>query len=76
LPQATIALVRTSGAAFGPVSETIYALPADDGANFRIDTNSCTYVYNLGSSALGSGTYIVRIRGNGSFVGDAIFGLQ
>jgi hypothetical protein len=76
LPQATIALVRTSGAAIGPVSETVYALPADDGANFRIDTNSCTYVYNLGSSLLGNGTYIVRIRVNGSFVGDATFGLE
>jgi transposase len=34
------------------------------------------YVYNLGSSLLGNGTYIVRIRVNGSFVGDATFGLE
>jgi hypothetical protein len=76
LPQATIAIVRTSGAVIGPVSETVYALPADDGASFRVDGPSCTYVYNLRSTALGTGTYLVRIAVNGAYVGNATFGLQ
>jgi hypothetical protein len=60
----------------GPVSETVYALPADDGASFRVDGSSCTYVYNLRSTALGTGTYLVRIAVNGAYVGNATFGLQ
>jgi hypothetical protein len=37
------------------VSLFVYSGSADIGSNFRID--SCQYVYNLDSSALGAGTY-------------------
>jgi hypothetical protein len=74
LPPATIALTRTAGGTIGPVDEEIYTGPADNGSNFRID--SCQYVYNLASSALGVGTYRVDIMINGNVVGSAIFALR
>jgi len=49
------------------------AAPAE-GPNFRI--NSCQYVYNLSSSALGVGTYRVDIKINDQVVGSATFALK
>src|SRR5207249_4483938 len=70
LPPATIAVTRTAGANTGSVNESTYVMPADAGANFRID--SCQYIYNLNSSGLGAGTYRVDIKTNGQVVGSAI----
>ena len=42
--------------------------------NFRID--SCQYVYNLNSSALGVGAYRVDVKINGFVVGSSIFQLK
>lgn len=58
----------------GAVNESTYSSSADIGSNFRID--SCQYIYNLGSSALGSGTYRVDIKINGGVVGIAAFQLK
>ena len=49
-------------------------MPADAGANFRID--SCQYVYNLNSSGLGAGTYRIDIKVNGQVVGSGTFKLN
>jgi sugar lactone lactonase YvrE len=74
LPPATIALTRTAGGTTGAIDESVYIGPADTGSNFRID--SCQYVYNLSSSALGVGTYRVDIQINGQVVGSGIFQLK
>lgn len=74
LPPATIALTRTAGGVIGSIDESDYSGPADTGSNFRID--SCQYVYNLSTSALGVGTYRVDIIIDGQVVGSATFGLQ
>jgi hypothetical protein len=74
LPPATIAVTRTGGGVIGQVNESIYSGNADTGSNFRID--SCQYVYNLNSSALGVGIYRVDILINGQVVGSAAFQLQ
>jgi hypothetical protein len=74
LPPATIAVTRTAGGVMGEVNEGLYNTPADTGSNFRID--SCQYVYNLGASALGVGTYRVDIKINGQVVGSATFELR
>jgi hypothetical protein len=74
LPAATIAVTRTAGGTLGSVNESVYSMSADRGSNFRI--NSCQYVYNLNSGALGAGTYRVDIKINGSVVGTSMFGLQ
>jgi hypothetical protein len=74
LPPATIALTRTAGATTGAVDESVYSGSADAGSNFRID--SCQYIYNLGASALGVGTYRVDIKINGQVVGSGIFQLK
>jgi hypothetical protein len=74
LPPATIVLTRTAGGTTGAVDELVYTGSADTGSNFRID--SCQYVYNLSSSALGPGTYRVDIKINGEVVGSAIFKLK
>jgi hypothetical protein len=58
----------------GPIDESVYDGPADNGSNFRID--SCQYVYNLAASALGAGTYRVDILINGNVVGSASFALR
>ncbi len=76
LPPATISLFRTSGGIPGPVNQSDFIVPADSGSNFRIDTTSCQYVYNLGTSSLGPGTYQVRINSSGVPVGSATFGLN
>ena len=74
LPPATIALTRTAGGTTGAVDESVYSGSADTGSNFRID--SCQYIYNLSSSALGTGTYRVDIEINGQVVGSAVFRLK
>src|SRR5262249_46645329 len=51
LPPATIAVTRTAGGTIGTVNESLYSMSADSGSNFRI--NSCQYIYNLNSGALG-----------------------
>ncbi len=71
LPAATIALTRTAGGNIGPINESVYVMSADNGSNFRID--DCQYIYNLSSSALGTGTYRVDITINGATVGSATF---
>jgi hypothetical protein len=74
LPPATIAVTRTAGGVIGQINESIYSGNADTGSNFRID--SCQYVYNLNSRALGVGTYRVDILIDGQVVGNAVFGLN
>jgi hypothetical protein len=74
LPPATIAVTRTAGGTLGEVNESLYAGSADSGSNFRI--NSCQYIYNLNSGALGAGTYRVDIRMNNQIVGSAVFQLK
>jgi len=74
LPPATIAVTRTGGGVVGEVNESVYSGNADTGSNFRID--SCQYVYNLNSRALGVGIYRVDILINGQVVGSATFELK
>ena len=74
LPAATIALARTAGGTIGTVNESVYSSSADSGPNFRID--SCQYVYNLSSGALGAGTYRVDIKISQSVTGSAVFQLK
>jgi hypothetical protein len=74
LPPATIALARTAGGIIGPINESVYVMSADNGSNFRID--DCQYIYNLSSSALGTGTYRVDIMISGATVGSPIFKLK
>jgi hypothetical protein len=76
LSPATIAVTRTAGEKIGPIDPNLYATPADDGSNFRTDLATCQYIYNLGASALGTGTYQVDININGISVGHAVFALQ
>jgi len=76
LSPATIAVTRTAGEKIGPIDPNLYATPADDGSNFRTDLAACQYIYNLGASALGTGTYQVDININGISVGHAVFALQ
>ena len=74
LPSATIAVTRTAGGTVGSSDESVYSGAADIGSNFRID--SCQYVYNLNSGALGPGMYRVDIKINGDVVGSVVFGLK
>ena len=74
LPPATIALTRTAGGNIGPINESVYVMSADNGSNFRID--DCQYIYNLSSSALGTGTYRVDIMIDGPTVGSATVKLK
>ena len=74
MPTATVAVTRTAGGTIGAIDESVYSGAADTGSNFRID--SCQYIYNLSSGALGVGTYRVDIKINGQVVGSATFGLN
>lgn len=74
LPPATISLIRTAGTAPGPIDESTYLLASDKGSNFRI--SGCQYVYNLATSALGTGTYKVNILIGGTVVGSGTFALK
>ena len=76
LPAATISLNRVSSTVQGPIDGSAYLMPSDDGSNFRIDTNACQYVYNLGANSLGAGTYQVNISIGGAIVGSGVFGLD
>jgi hypothetical protein len=58
----------------GEVNESVYSANADTGLNFRID--SCQYLYNLNSRALGVGTYRVDILIDAQVVGSAVFALN
>jgi len=85
LPPATIGIIRTAGGTIGPIDESVFEMSADSGANFRIETTSCQYVYNLDARALGPGSYSVQILvgplpgeknpGPGG-IGSATFGLR
>ena len=74
LPPATIAVYRMSTGSNQEIDESVYSGNADTGSNFRID--SCQYIYNLNSRALGIGTYRVDILINGQVVGNAVFALN
>jgi hypothetical protein len=74
LPPATVSLFRTSGGTLGGINESNFIIPADSGSNFRV--SGCQYVYNLGTSLLGVGTYQVNISIGGVGVGTATFGLD
>jgi len=76
LPPATISVFRTSGGVVGSIDESVYTLKADSGSNFRIDSTKCQYVYNLGASSLGAGTYKAYISIGGSVAGSATFALK
>ena len=67
-------LTRTAGGVIGPIDESDYNGSADNGSNFRI--GNCQYAYNLGTGALGVGTYRVDIIISGQVVGSATFGLR
>jgi hypothetical protein len=74
LPGAMIGLTRTAGGVLGAVDENLYEMAADNGSNFRI--SGCQYIYNLGASSIGVGTYRVDVLINGIVVGNAIFALK
>ena len=76
LPPATISVFRTSGGVVGSIDESVYLLKSDSGSNFRIDSTKCQYVYNLGASSLGPGTYQAYISIGGSVAGSATFALK
>jgi hypothetical protein len=74
LPAATISVFRVSGSTQTAINETAYLMASDTGSKFRID--GCQYVYNLGTSSLGTGTYVVNISIGGGVVGSGTFGLK
>jgi hypothetical protein len=76
LPAATIAVTRTAGGTLGAINESDFTQPSDTGANFRIDAGGCQYIYNLGVSSLGPGTYLVQIKIGGTAVGSATLALK
>jgi probable HAF family extracellular repeat protein len=76
LPPASIAVTRATGTTLASLDENAYSTPADSGSNFRIDPTACQYIYNLGASALGAGTYRVDISIDGVMVGHAVFALR
>jgi hypothetical protein len=76
LPAATISLLRTSVAAPGPINQTDYLQPSDNGSNLSVDATNGLYVYNLGTGSLGAGQYLVQISINGVVIGRAAFGLN
>jgi hypothetical protein len=51
-------------------------MASDNGTDFRIDVAACQYVYNVGSSSLGSGTYLVQINIANTTVGTGTFSLK
>jgi hypothetical protein len=74
LPAATIAVTRTAGGSLGGINESDFTQPSDAGANFRVD--GCQYIYNLGVSSLGAGTYLVQIKIGETAVGSATIALK
>ena len=75
LPPATISLVRTAGGTLGSINETDFTQPSDVGSSF-LDTTTCQYIYNLGASSLGAGTYVVHINIGGVVTGTGQFSLK
>jgi hypothetical protein len=73
---AIISVFRTSGTSLVAVNESDYLMPSDSGTNFRIDATSCQYVYNLGTSSLGSGSYLVQISIGDITIGSGAFALK
>src|SRR4051812_105459 len=76
LPAATISVTRTAGGTLGAINESEFVHSADTGSNFRIDSVNCQYIYNLGSSSFGVGTYMVTISIANVTVGTATFSLR
>ena len=76
MPPATISLARIAGGTIGTMSVSTYSIPSDKGSNFRIDTTTCQYIYNIGANSLGVGTYRVQILIDEVQVGTATFGLH
>jgi Tol biopolymer transport system component len=74
LPPATLRLSRTGGASSGPIDESVYSSPADEGSEFRIAY--CQYHYNVKSSALGPGSYLAEVLIDGAAVGEGGFELK
>jgi sugar lactone lactonase YvrE len=76
LPPATISLARIAGGTVAAINESDFVHSADTGSNFRIDSTNCQYTYNLGSSSLGVGTYLVTISIANVTVGTARFSIR
>ncbi|MBI3210648.1 MAG: hypothetical protein HYZ37_17315 [Candidatus Solibacter usitatus] len=76
LPAAKLAVTRVSGGTPGPVDPSQFATPANTGAEFRIDTAACQYVYSLSASSLGVGTYRTNILIANLPVGSAVFTIE
>jgi hypothetical protein len=76
LPPATVKIVKTAGAASGPVNEPVSIQPSDDDLTFR--TLDCKYVYNLATRSLsGTGSYLVSaVIGGNEAAGVAGFDLR
>jgi uncharacterized delta-60 repeat protein len=74
LSPATIAVFRTGSAVDQPISESVYAMAADEGWFFRI--TGCQYLYNLNARALGRGSYLVQILIENAVVGSARLALK
>ena len=74
LPAAKIALTCTAGGTVGPVNESDFLQPSDNGSDFRID--GCQYSYNLSTESLGVGAYRIQIQIGPVALGNAIFGLR
>jgi hypothetical protein len=74
LPAATISVFRTGTGAPIAITESEYTTPSDTGAWFK--NSGCQYEYNLGSSSLGAGVYLVHISIDGKIVGSGTFGLK
>ena len=64
--QATIAVTYLS-ASIGPVDETINSTTANSGNCFRYDPASKTFIFNLGTKGLPTGTFTVTANVTGSF---------
>ena len=76
LQPATIAVTRATRKKLIPVDPSVFSTRGDDGVNFRLNSKSCQYHYNLAASELRSGTYRVDISINGIMVGHAVFALE
>ena len=74
MPPAMIAVYRTGPGGNQQIDETVYTGNVDTESNFRIE--SCQYIYNLNSRALGVGTYRVDILIDAQVVGSAVFALN
>ena len=62
------------GGTLGAINESEFVQPSDIGSNYRITSGQ--YIYNLGVSSLGVGTYLVGINIGGVTAGNATFALK